>query len=78
MLTFYGLEMVVTRSQRTRAVSSAHPGTTTAMGVFWLHMASFAVVMNVMKEERPGHGARGFVPFAMGAAAYSLLLLTST
>lgn len=164
LLTFYGLEMIVARSQRTRAVAEAHPETTTAMGVFWLHMASFAVynaligyllvrgeghslsallfyfiamavhfalndhgfrqdhrdtymrvgrwllgaaivagwlvgvateisaaatgvliaflaggvVMNVMKEELPGHGARGFVPFAMGAAVYSLLLLTSS
>lgn len=43
LVAFYGLEDIVSRSQRSRAASDDEPETTTGIGVFWLHMASFAV-----------------------------------
>ena len=43
LLTFYALESIVSGSQRARAGDVSARETTTGMGVFWLHMTSFAV-----------------------------------
>lgn len=43
LLVFYGLEDVVSRSQRARAALPDARETTTAMGVFWLHIGSFTI-----------------------------------
>jgi hypothetical protein len=43
LLIFYGLEDIVSRSQRACRVPSDARHTTTAMGVFWLHIGTFAV-----------------------------------
>ena len=43
LLSFYALESIVSGSQRAREGTDTGRETTTGMGVFWLHMASFAV-----------------------------------
>jgi hypothetical protein len=43
LLTFYSLESVVTGAQRAAPGGGTGRETTTGMGVFWLHMTSFAI-----------------------------------
>lgn len=43
LVVFFGLEDIVSSSRRSRAASDQEQETTTGIGVFWLHMASFAV-----------------------------------
>ena len=43
LIVFYGLERMVKRSQKQENSNPADAGTTTSVGVFWLHISSFTI-----------------------------------
>ena len=75
---FYGLERVVSSSQReTDAEPGLGPGeTTTGPGVFWLHMASFAVynaLVGYLLVHREEQDLRGLLLFVVAMALHFLV-----
>ncbi|CAN5165769.1 hypothetical protein BH23GEM4_BH23GEM4_23570 [soil metagenome] len=78
LVVFYGLERTVEGSQQRRGEEpdSGAGETTTGMGVFWLHMASFAgfnALIGYLLVHREEQDARGLFFFAVAMALHFLV-----
>lgn len=73
LVAFYGLEDIVSRSQRARAASDEGPETTTGAGVFWLHMASFGIynaLVGYLLVHGEAQGLRAMLFYAIAMAVH--------
>ena len=73
LVAFYGLEDIVSRSQRSRATAGEGTETTTGAGVFWLHMASFGVynaLVGYLLVRGEVEGLRAMLFYALAMAVH--------
>lgn len=78
LAAFYGLERLVKSSQRRqrKAPGSDDGETTTGIGVFWLHVTSFAVynaLIGYLLAHRGEEGSRGLIMFFVAMALHFLV-----
>ena len=78
LAVFYGLERMVKSSQRRRGEEpgSGEGKTTTSVGVFWLHISSFAVynaLIGYLLVHREEQDIRGLIFFSVAMAVHFLV-----
>ena len=76
LVLFYGLERIVKASQRRRGRVGNIRGTTTSLGIFWLHISSFSVynaLVGYLLVHREEQGLHGLFLFFIAMAVHFLV-----